>query len=742
MPPPAAEAVELAGTPGDDQDDLGRTDRAAGQGEGVPGRRGHRLVPGVRADERVRQLTPQPQRPAGEQELLVVEVPRGPAGVQVRQPGAPVVVVDGATVVGVHEGAVDELGALVDVRDAGQDELQRLLRQGDCAGPGPDRVHEGPDVRREVGVAQHAGGQGGDGALVGLVRAGPRGAGLGLAGGLLQVGGEPFRRDGPGRHQRLPQQQLGVAVHLVAREQTGGGAVPAPHRLDPALGVLDRGDQPRAGVLAALGVVRGEGGHGGGPGGSQAFRGRVELLGGGAEAGGVAADLVERHEALPAVERRVLHTLGHDRPAGLLEADDQLPAPGQARRPALLGRAHGERTGGADHQVPAQHQVRDQVQGGLPVLGQPLPGPVRGLGDDRDRLGVGGLAGHDVGAVAVHRDQQLHDGVVQGAAGVVAQVDVVGADVDEQVDEAVDLGVLTALHHLALGHVDEIVEVGDLGAGARADLVVQQGEGRLGGGVDEHPRDPAQRVVAGGAVAGPVGGQLLLALQDLLHHHVGTRARGPACLRQPPEVAAGVREAVRVVDPEAVQHALGEQVQQHPVGGLEDRGVLHPHRGEGVHVEEAPVVELLVRDAPVREPVPLPVHQLGHRQVLGAVADGEHVVDVAQHGLGPDGPVLPDRDVLAGQGQLAGVEDLPDARAEHGHEHRPLRHRPVHVEPAGVPRAGAVPQDRPHGPVVPERAGHGHVVGDHVGDHAHTARVQRGGQRPQARHPAELEVDP
>jgi hypothetical protein len=370
--------------------------------------------------------------------------------------------------------------------------------------------------------------------------------------------------------------------------------------------------------------------------------------------------------------------------------------PRQPGRAALLRGPLRQGPLGAGHEVAAQDQLGDQVQGVPAVLGQLLTGPVGGLGHDRDGLGVGCLPGHHVRAVAVHRHEELDHRVVQRPAGVVAQVDVVGADVDEQVDEAVDLGVLPALHDLALGCVDELVEVAHRRARAGPDLVVQQRERRLRRGVGQDAGDAAQRVVAGRAVAGPVRRQLLLALEDLLHDDVGTPAVGPSGLRQASQVAARVREAVGVVDPEAVEHAVGEQVEQHPVGRLEDDRVLDADRGQGVDVEEPAVVELLVRHAPVREPVPLLVDELGHRQVLGAGADREHVVEVPEHRLGDDGPALPDRHVLGAQLELPGVEDLADARAEHRHEDRTLRHGPVHVQPARVAGPGPVAQHRPH----------------------------------------------
>ena len=64
-----------------------------------------------------------------------------------------------------------------------------------------------------------------------------------------------------------------------------------------------------------------------------------------------------------------------------------------------------------------------------------------------------------------------------------------------------------------------------------------------------------------------------------------------------------------MVDAQSVDRALGDEREQHGVGLGEDLRVLDPDRDQRVDVEEPPVVELLVADPPVREPVVLPVEQ-------------------------------------------------------------------------------------------------------------------------------------
>ncbi len=67
----------------------------------------------------------------------------------------------------------------------------------------------------------------------------------------------------------------------------------------------------------------------------------------------------------------------------------------------------------------------------MALRGQPAAGAVGGLLHDGQGLRRDRLSGHDVGPVTVHRDEQLLHAVVQRPAGVVTQVDVVGADLHQ-----------------------------------------------------------------------------------------------------------------------------------------------------------------------------------------------------------------------------------------------------------------------------------------------------------------------
>ena len=71
------------------------------------------------------------------------------------------------------------------------------------------------------------------------------------------------------------------------------------------------------------------------------------------------------------------------------------------------------------------------------------------------------------------------------------------------------------------------------------------------------------------------------------------------------EVGGGIPQPVGVVDAQPVDGALLDQTKDEPVRGGEDVLVLDPDTREVVYGEEAPVVDLIAGDPPVRKPVGL-----------------------------------------------------------------------------------------------------------------------------------------
>jgi len=75
------------------------------------------------------------------------------------------------------------------------------------------------------------------------------------------------------------------------------------------------------------------------------------------------------------------------------------------------------------------------------------------------------------------------------------------------------------------------------------------------------------------------------------------------------EVRLRIVQTVDVVDPQAVDHAALDQLEDEPVRAVEHCGLVHPQRCKVVDVEEAPVVDFIDRHAPVRQSIRLCIQQ-------------------------------------------------------------------------------------------------------------------------------------
>ena len=169
-------------------------------------------------------------------------------------------------VVGVDEAQVPQLGALVEVGDAGRRDLDQRLRQRvEGAEVGDARLERGEVVEeglRARGIEQRLR-EGDDGLVVADIGIDPRRVRLGLVDRLQEVFAEPGEVDRPRAHQRLVDQVLGIgARHRAAvhhRALAAVEALPARDVAAPLLGDLGEHVDARAVILAPLGVVRGGG---------------------------------------------------------------------------------------------------------------------------------------------------------------------------------------------------------------------------------------------------------------------------------------------------------------------------------------------------------------------------------------------------------------------------------------------------------------------------------------------------
>ena len=113
----------------------------------------------------------------------------------------------------------------------------------------------------------------------------------------------------------------------------------------------------------------------------------------------------------PAIEGRVLHSLGGDGPAHLLETDDGLGALGGLRQSLGADRLTQE---DGDHEVEGLSLVR------LEALARPFGVRL----EDGGRLRAWGRPGNDIDPVLVCGHEQLDDAGPQVAQGVVTQAHV------------------------------------------------------------------------------------------------------------------------------------------------------------------------------------------------------------------------------------------------------------------------------------------------------------------------------
>ncbi len=294
---------------------------------------------------------------------------------------------------------------------------------------------------------------------------------------------------------------------------------------------------------------------------------------------------------------------------------------------------------------------------------------LRGLGQARSVVVVQAI-GSGIGAVHLEVPQQGHQPARQHLRAELAGQRIQVRGGAQRLHGAHELGLQRALQDLVARGALFLAEV----AAAPAPAPPQRGQRFGAGRVVQHRGDLVHEVVAGGAVAGPVAAQLLVRRQDLFQVQ-GDAARGDATaaagavqLRaQPLHVAGGVGQAIDMVNPHAIEMALGDQPQRQLVDRGEHVVLLHAQRRQRGDVEEAAVVEHVVADPPPGQAIALAFDQ----PVQGVVAQPRGVVEPGRPGraragrfLG-DGTVQADREalVVVQQDHAAVLADLQLQRA-------------------------------------------------------------------------------
>ncbi len=303
-----------------------------------------------------------------------------------------------------------------------------------------------------------------------------------------------------------------------------------------------------------------------------------------------------------------------------------------------------------------QEDVADELKDGrvdlrpaAPCAGHGLIDDVAVLRQDRDaRLQVGPID-REAGDHFTEHPAQVVDREVAAlpvALGGPVQLPRQGGQLtgqepvlDQQLARVEDLG-------------DRLLIPGELAVG-RVDLVRARG-------IDEHPVERVEVLVADRAIDWPVLRERLAAAEDLLGEEreppvqrrrrvVGDCRAIPLAERRhdllpvpapalgveplaarpeeepfldPPEIPERVRQTVGMVDSEPRHTSLAGPSEDQRVGQVEDLRVLRPQAGQLVDVEEPAIVDLLRGDPPIGQPVDLVLQQLVQRVEAPGVSLG------------------------------------------------------------------------------------------------------------------------
>ena len=428
---------------------------------------------------------------------------------------SPQLPIDRPPVVGIDERQERQLVPLVEIRHAGRGELQQRH---------PERrllpAHRQPlGVRRKLLVVEQTDGPALRLGLPLAVGLEPARVHLRLAERLLEVQLEPGRLQRPGADERLQDQVRLVGVGPALETRTNDRS--------PLVRIVGDAGEACPDVRAPLRVVRGRGEQS--PRRTRHVR-FVKRRHREEKPVRIAADLVQRRQPVPAIERRVLDAFRVHGRCRLLEAEDERVVP------ALL----------------EQQDPREPLRQAGRVDGRPV------LGSHEPRIRI------DVRAVDVEARQRLLD-----------------VDFERQPSRQLSRLVFECRPRLL-----ELRLRRDLGERPPlpAHLLVETRQRRLARGIDEERCDVVQELVARRPVDRPVVPQALSGLEDLLDPDA-LQAGFPQSLEVPPRAG----EAVGMIDADAVDHPLLHELDDLAVRELPHLRILGAHARELPDVEEASV---------------------------------------------------------------------------------------------------------------------------------------------------------
>lgn len=352
-----------------------------------------------------------------------------------------------------------------------------------------------------------------------------------------------------------------------------------------------------AGVLAALVVMAGGGQQGARAGQAPGFAGGMEFLGGSGEALRVEADVVAREQGRRAIAGGILHGLGGGRRTQLLEARQQLAA----QAPQRTGRRLAQRLPAE----PAFEMVEDRPVGFVEILAGRLCGIAEHLA-----ILHRATAGPGVGTVDRKAREQLEQRAADTAQGQVAAGQVGPRHPQKTLGEVLQVtGEASRQDQLA-----SLVDLVEKRLRASADPLPEFAQRSFAARIVLQQADLVHEVVAGGAVAQPILGQALLATEDLLnvqqHRRAAAMGADPlAAAAQASAIAARIGQAVDVIDAQAIEQTVLEQLEDLAVHGLEHLAALDPQADQFADVEETAPVDVVRRGAPTGQAVVLRLEQ-------------------------------------------------------------------------------------------------------------------------------------
>src|SRR5579863_3124785 len=302
----------------------------------------------------------------------------------------------------------------------------------------------------------------------------------------------------------------------------------------------------------------------------------------------IAADFIQREQAVMDEERGVFHSLGHHGSAELLPARQEIE-PGVAIRDWLRWRIQQEHAA-KEVEDGFRDFVRDgramRQPNGLAQIGSVSPGKL----EIADITSVNGQTRRDFLQCA---DQFAH--------GQVAAARIQRSEAPQAEGEHADIGAEEVFHDLALADVPG-VRKGRMDSRKVAVYFVQLVPTMR---VDEQRVHRVQEIVAGGAGGSPILRELFVSGNDLFDN--GVNVQGVAVVvrldlprvLEPVKIFKGIEQAVNVVHAKAIDLVFGNQSKDKSMSGREDLRVLHSDGNQIVQPKEAAVIDFPRRRAPM-----------------------------------------------------------------------------------------------------------------------------------------------